>query len=78
MGFDVTMADADLVEIEKASEELVGVEFEQAVRHYFLPRVVLDGAVDSIWVVLHYDVKELLRAILSEKCVFEFQNIYMV
>ena len=78
MWFNIPVADADFVEVQETSEQLVGVNLYQAVRHQFLPGVVLYDAVYCIGVVVHNHVEVFLSSLLVEESLLHFQHIYMI
>ena len=78
MWFDVPVTDADFVEVEKTPEQLVGIYLYEAVRHQFLPGVVLYDAVHCIWIVVHNNIQVLLSSLLVEESLLHFEHIYMI
>ena len=78
MRFDITMADLNLAEIEKTSEELVGIYFVKGGVDWVLRVVPADDRVSSVWEIVHYHIQVLSVFHLSEEGVLHFEDIVVI
>lgn len=74
LGLDVPVGDGKHAEVVETSDQLVGIEFGEERRHFFL----FDQLVQIVRVVLHHDVQVLVFAFRGQVAVLHKQVVRVV
>lgn len=69
MRFHIAMSDVDMVEIEQASEHLIGEYFKLESRDFALVAIFLQRLIQIAWKVVHHNVQILFLSFVSEETV---------